>query len=130
MPATCAAQNIVGKWKGGSTKCFYSAEYAKQTGKPEEEKSPADLGNYEAEFKPDHTIISSFTSLGKPGITTMTGEWSLSGNQLTIITEPKYGTKKISVTSTIAITGNTMVTTSVFPAPASMIKTIATLVRM
>jgi hypothetical protein len=127
--ATCYAQSIIGKWKGGSSKLFYSAEYAKGTGKSEEEKSAKDLGNYETEFKSDHTYVTTL-SLSNSEVTTMRGTWSLSGNQLNIITEPKYNPSKTTLSCTFVINGNTLVTTAIFPPPARMVKTIATLTRM
>ena len=127
--AECDAQAIVGKWKGGPSKVFYSAEYAKETGKSMEEKSAKDLGNYETEFKADHTYITT-VSTGGSEVTTMRGAWSLSGDQLNIIIEPKFNPRKTAMSSTVVINGNTMVTTAVFPPPARMVKTIATLTRM
>jgi hypothetical protein len=127
--SACYAQSIIGKWKGGSSKVFYSAEYASGTGKSEEEKSAKDLGNYETEFKSDHTYITTL-SLSNSEVTTMKGTWSLSGNQLNIITEPKYNPRKTTLSCTFVINGNTLVTTAIFPPPARMVKTIATLTRM
>jgi len=127
--AKCYAQNIIGKWKGGPSKLFYSAEYAKETGKSEEEKSVKDLGSYETEFKSDHTYVTTL-SPSNSEVTTMKGTWSVSGNQLNIITEPKFNPRKTTLSCTFVINGNSMVTTAIFPPPARMVKTIATLTRM
>ena len=128
--STCKAQFIIGKWKGGVSNIFYSVEYAKQTGKSEEEKSAKELGNYETEFKSDHTYLTTLTAPGTTEITTMKGTWSLNGSQLSITPEPKYNPKKMAFPCTIALNGNTLVTTTVFPPPARMIKTIAKYTRL
>jgi hypothetical protein len=41
----CDAQSIVGKWNGVSVKNYFSAEYAKVTGKSMEEKTVKEAGN-------------------------------------------------------------------------------------
>src|ERR1700676_5523425 len=73
----CNAQSIVGRWKGVSVKNFYSAEFAKQTGKSMEEKFPKDVGNSDIEYKPDHTFIMSFSPANSTEVTTMKGTWGL-----------------------------------------------------
>ena len=127
---TGRAQSIVGKWKGASVKNFYSAEYAKQIGKPMEEKFPKDVGNSDIEYKSDHTFIISFSAVNTPEVTTMKGTWSLTGDQLQSTLEPQYNPLKKTTTATVSINGNTMVTTAVIPSPSRIIKTISTGTRM
>jgi hypothetical protein len=127
---TCGAQSIVGKWKGVSVKNFYSAEYAKQIGKPMEEKLPKDVGNSDIEYKSDHTFIMNFSAVNTSEVTTMKGIWSLTGDQLKFTLETQYNPLKKSTTATVSIDGNTMVTTAVIAPPSRIIKTISTSTRM
>ena len=127
---TCGAQSIVGKWKGVSVKNFYSAEYAKQIGKPMEEKFPKDVGNSDIEYKSDHTFIMNFSAVNTPEVTTMKGTWSLAGDQLKFTLEPEYNPQKKTTTATVSISGNTMVTTAVIASPSRIVKTISTSTRM
>src|SRR5450432_549569 len=122
----CGAQSIVGKWNGVSVKNYFSAEYAKVTGKPMEEKTVKEAGNSAIEYKSDHTFIMTFSALNDPEVTTMKGTWSLTGDQLQSTLEPKYNPRKMATNATISITGNTMVTTAVMPAPSRITKTIST----
>jgi len=126
----CNAQSIVGKWKGISVKNFYSAEFAKQTGKSMEEKFPKDVGNSDIEYKPDHTFIMNFSALNSAEVTTMKGTWNLTGNQLKSTLEPQYNPGKMTTTATVSITGSTMVTTAVMPPGSRITKTISTGSRM
>jgi len=127
---TCGAQSIVGKWKGVSVKNFYGAEYAKQIGKPMEEKFPKDAGNSDIEYKSDHTFIMNFSAVNTTEVTTIKGTWSLTGDQLKSTLEPKYNPLKKTTTATVLINGNTMVTTAVIAEPSRIIKTISTGTRM
>jgi hypothetical protein len=126
----CDAQSIVGKWKGISVKNYYSAEFAKQTGKSMEEKTSKETGNSDIEYKADHTFIMNFSAPNSSDVTTMKGIWSLSGDQLKFTLEPQYNPKKTTTNATISIQGNTLVTTAVIPPPARIIKTISTGERM
>ena len=126
----CEAQSIVGKWKGVSSKTYYSAEYAKEVGKPMIEQFAKETGNSEIEFKSDQTFITTFLEPNNPQVTTMKGTWSFSGDQLKLTLEPKYNPRKTTTTATVSMNGNTMVTTALFPAPARMIKIISTSTRM
>jgi hypothetical protein len=121
----CNAQSIVGKWKGVSVKNFYNAEFAKKTGKSMEEKFPKDVGNSDIEYKQDHTFIMSFSPANSTEVTTMTGTWSLTGDQLKLTLEPQYNPGKMTTTATISINGSTMVTTAVMPPGSRITKTIS-----
>jgi hypothetical protein len=119
----------VGKWNGVSVKNYFSDEYAKKVGKPMEEKTVKEAGNSAIEYKSDHTFIMTFSALNDPEVTTMKGTWSLTGDQLKTTLEPKYNPQKMTTTATVSITGNTMVTTAVMPAPSRIIKTISVATR-
>ena len=128
--AKCDAQSIVGKWKGVSVKNYYSAEYAKEVGKPMIEKSAKETGNSTIEYKSDHTFIMTFSAINDPEVTTMKGTWNLTGDQLKLTLEPTYNPRKMTTTATVSINGNTIVTTAVMPAPSRISKTISTGTRM
>jgi hypothetical protein len=127
---TCAAQPILGKWKGVSAKIYYSADYAKQLGKSMEEKTPKETGNSTLEYKADHSFVMTFTPPGDTQTTTMNGTWKLSGDQLTFMVEPKFNPRKTITTATISIQGNTMLITALIPPPSRISKTISTCTRM
>jgi hypothetical protein len=128
--AKCDAQSIVGKWNGVSVKNYFSAEYAKVAGKSMEEKTMKEAGNSAIEYKSDHTFILTFSAPNDPEVTTMKGTWSLTGDQLKTTFEPKYNPRKMTTTATVSISGNTMITTALMPAPSRVIKTISTSTRM
>jgi hypothetical protein len=127
---TCAAQAILGKWKGVSAKFFYSADYAKELGKSTEEKTPKETGNSTVEYKADHSFVMTFTPPGNTQTTTMNGTWKLSGDQLTFTVEPKFNPRKTITTATISIQGNTLLITALIPPPSRITKTISTCTRM
>jgi len=126
----CNAQSIVGKWNGVSVKNYFSTEYVKVAGKSMEEKTMKEVGNSAIEYKPDHTLILTFSAPNNPEVMTMKGTWSLTGDQLKTTLEPKYNPQKMTTTATVSINGNTMITTVVMPAPSRIIKTISTSTRM
>ena len=128
--ANCHAQSIVGKWKGGTAKIYYSAEYAKETGKSMEEKTAAELGNYTIEFKSDHTFSEAFITPPDSKVTTINGTWSLAGDDLELTIDPKYNPQKTTTKSTLSIHGNTMVTTALMPGAARIVKMESTNTRM
>jgi len=101
----CDAQSIVGKWKVISVKLFLN------TGRAFERPIPPN-NIYQFEFKPDKTYIVT----EGPG-STSTGTWSVSGNQLTMISpvEQKDGSK--GRISTFSIIGNKMIRTEVAVPP-------------
>ncbi len=126
----CDAQSIVGKWKGVAVKNFYSAEFAKKTGKSMEEKSDKEAGHSEVEYKSNHTFTMSFSAPNNADITAMKGTWSITGDQLKSTLEPQYNPRKMTTTATVLINGKTMVVTSIIPPPSRISKTISTSVRM
>ena len=126
----CDAQAIIGKWKGVSVKNYYSPEFAKQAGKSVEEKTAKDAGNSEIDYNADHTFIMTFSAPNSTDVTTMKGTWSATGDQLKLTLEAKYNPQKMTTTATYAISGNTLVTTAVFPPTNRIIKTISTGTRM
>ena len=126
----CNAQSIVGKWNGVSVKNYFSAEYAKVAGKSMEEKTAKEAGKSAIEYKPDHTFIMTFSAPNNPEVTTIKGTWSLTGDQLKSTLEPTYNPQKMTTTATVSVSGNTMVTTAVMPAPSRISKTISTSIRM
>lgn len=125
LVTTCAAQSIVGKWKGVSVKKYYSAEYSKQIGKSMEEKTVKEVGNSEITYNADHTFILNISSLNSTEITTMKGIWAVTQNQLMVTVEAQYNPRNITTTSTFIINGNTMETTTIVPPPSRIIKTIS-----
>jgi hypothetical protein len=128
--ASCTAQAIVGKWKGGTAKIYYSAEYAKQMGKSMEEQTAAQLGNYTIEFKSDHTYTSTFTDPKEQEVRTMSGVWNLTGDNLQLKNDAKYNPRGTVQKSILAIYGNTMETTSLMPPGSQIIKMVSTNTRM
>ena len=126
----CDAQSIVGKWKGVSVKNYFSAEYAKVAGKSMEEKTAKEAGNSAIEFKSDHTFIMTFSPPNDPEVTTMTGTWTLTGDQLKSTLEATYNPRKVETAATISITGNTLTTTATMTPPSRISKTISTSTRM
>ena len=122
----CNAQSLVGKWKGVSVKNYYSAAFAKQVGKPMEEKFSKDAGNSDIEYKSGHTFIMNFSALNSSEVTTMKGTWSLTGDQLKLTLEPKYNPQKMTTTATVSINGGSLVTTAEMAPPSRIIKTIST----
>ncbi len=128
--AKCDAQSIIGKWKGVSVKNYYSAAYAKEVGKPMDEKSAKELGNSAIEYKSDHTFLMTFSAINDPHVTTMYGSWSQTGDELKLTMEPKYNPQKMTTTATFSIIGNTMLMTAVIPPPSRIIKTISLSTRM
>lgn len=128
--SSCAAQGIIGKWKGVSAKIYYSAEYAKQSGKSTEERTAKETGNSTVEYKADHSFVMTFSPPASKETTTMTGTWTLNSDQLTMKLEPKFNPKQTTTAATIDIQGNTMLMTTVIPAPSRISKTISTCTRM
>lgn len=126
----CEAQSIVGKWKGVSVKNYYSADYAKATGKQMIEQTAKETGNSTIEFKSDRSFIMTFSPVNDTAVTTMKGTWDLTADQLKITLEPAYNPQKKTTTATISITGNTMVMTAIIPPPSRIIKTISTSTKM
>jgi hypothetical protein len=113
----CSAQSsVVGKWKEMSVKQFYSPEYVKRIGKPFIEGGAPSGSGYHWELKADHTyIIEDGTSNGKSN--TSAGEWSVSGNQLTMRADAQVRNGSGGQIYTFVITGNKMTRTQIMLAP-------------
>jgi uncharacterized protein DUF5004 len=126
----CEAQSIVGKWKGVSVKNYYTAEFAKSTGKSVQEKFAKDIGNSTIIYNSDHTYTMSFSAPNSPNVVTMKGEWTLSGDQLKSTLEEKYNPDRKVTVTTVVFAGNTMVGTTLMAPPSTIAKSIATLERM
>ena len=102
---SCNAQSPVeGKWKEVSTKLFLNTGGAAQ-------EHPI---SGTMEFKSDHTYIVT-DGLGKDDRST--GEWSVSGNQLTMKAAAQLRKGEGAQVYTFSITGNTMVRTMMAKPP-------------
>ena len=113
--SVCSAQSsVVGKWKEVSVKQFYSDEYAKKMGKTVLEGQVPANSTYQWEFKSDHTYVIN-GGRGKNDKTT--GEWSVSGNQLTMKGDAQVRKGQGSEIYTFLITGNTMTRTMIIQPP-------------
>jgi DUF917 family protein len=114
--SVCRAQSsIIGKWKVVSVKQFFTPEYAKKMGRAVVEGNQAAAGStYEWEFKSDHTYLIHG---GRGKDNTTTGEWSVSGNQLTMKASAQLRTGKGAEIYTFAITGNIMTRTMLTQPP-------------
>ena len=124
--AKCDAQGIVGKWKGISVKNYYSAEYAKQIGRSEEEKFAKELGNSEIVYNADHTFVLTFSGPSNSEVTIMKGTWSSTGNELRSTLEPQYNPQKMTTSSIFSINGNIMVSTTIIQHSPRIVKTVTT----
>jgi hypothetical protein len=124
------AQSIVGKWKGVSVNNYFSEDYARQMGKPMEEKSAKDAGNSEIDYNADHSFTMIFYTSENSEATIMKGVWAVNGNRLTLTLNPEFNPKKTSTVATFTIQGNTMITTAVIAPPSRIIKTVSTSSRM
>ena len=109
----CDAQAIVGKWNEVSNKQFYTPEGVKQIGKSVIEGTTS-TPKFQFEFKADHTYTEF--SLHKKW-ETVTGTWSVSGNQLTMVAAAQKRAGKGSRIYTFSITGNTMTRTMIVQPP-------------
>jgi hypothetical protein len=133
----CHAQSIAGKWNQISAKQFLTAEGAKTHGKSVLETQMAAIGTVVFEFKSNHTYVVKTSHTNDSKILTLTGTWSLSGNQLELKMDPeqedpKYNPKKDAVSPkiTLSINANTMVWTSLYPDGKIISKIELTLLRM
>ena len=134
---TCDAQSIVGKWNQLTVKQFLGPEGAKTYGKQVLETKMATMGSVVVDFKSDHTYVMKSTSIYDSKIRTLTGTWSLTGNQLqmkldTKQEDPKYNPKKDAITpnTTMSINGNTMIWITLYPDSKMVNKTEITFMRM
>lgn len=127
---TCDAQSVVGKWKGVSVKNYYSPEYAKQIGKPMDEKLAKDVGNSEIIYNADHTFIMNISSANSSDIITMKGVWATTQDKLSLTLEPQYNPLKTTTIATFIVRGNTLETTAIMPPPSRIIKSISIATRI
>jgi hypothetical protein len=118
----CDAQSIVGKWNQISSKQFLTAEGCKTHGKSVLETQMSSIGTVVFEFKSDHTYVLKTSHAGDSGVLTLTGTWSLTGNQLELKLapeqeDPRYNPKKdaASPKTTMSLNGNTMVWSTLYP---------------
>jgi hypothetical protein len=113
--SVCSAQSsIIGKWKEVSVKQFYTPEFAKKMGKTVVEGQAPTGSTYDWEFKSNHTYVIH-GGHGKDDITT--GEWSVSGNQLTMKAAAQVRKGQGAEIYTFVITGNTMTRTMLVQPP-------------
>ena len=111
----CEAQSPAGKWNRVSGKEFFTEESAKKLGKTFVEVSMASAGSSVIEFKADHTFIKTLSGKYQPKPVTLTGTWSVSGNQFEMKMDAHQADPKTnptgntaSATSTISVSGNTL----------------------
>ncbi len=110
----CNAQSIVGKWNQVSAKQFFTPEGVKQTGKSVIEGQTSSTDKMELEFKSDHTYTEF---AGHIKLHTVTGTWSVSGNQLTMVAAAEKRAGMGGRIYTFSITGNTMTRTMIVKPP-------------
>ena len=107
--SVCRAQlSVIGKWKEVSVKQFFTPEYAKKMGRAVVEGQAPAGSAYAWEFKSDHTYLIH-GGRGKDDMTT--GEWSVSGNQLTMKSAAQLRKGEGAEIYTFVITGNMMTRT-------------------
>lgn len=112
--AVNAQSSVVGKWHEVSAKQFFTPEGAKQTGKSVIEKQTSATDKVEWEFKSDHTY--SMAS-GHIKFKTVDGTWSVTGNQLAILSDAAKRGGMEPMIYTFSITGNTMIKTMIAKPP-------------
>jgi hypothetical protein len=126
MAATnCAAQNIVGKWKGVSVTNYFSADYAKQKGSPTEEILAKDAGYSEMDYRADHSFTMISYASKNSEATIVNGTWVVNGDQLTLTLNPEFNPQKKSTVISFVIHGDTMETTANFSGGAQVVKTVS-----
>ena len=133
----CDAQSIVGKWNQISSKQFLTAIGSKKFGKSVLETQMTSIGTIVFEFRSDHTYAMKTSHAGDSEVLTLTGTWSLTGNQLELKLapeqeDPKYNPKKdaVSPKTTVSINGSTMVTSTLYPDSKITTKIEITLTRL
>ena len=102
----CDAQSIVGKWNRVSGKQFFTAEAAKTLGKSFIEVPMASAGSSVIEFKADHTYIKTLSGKYQPKPITLTGTWSVSGNQFEMKMDANQPDRKNNPIKDVALTIN------------------------
>jgi hypothetical protein len=133
----CDAQSIVGKWNQISSKQFLTAEGSKKLGKSVLETQTSSIGTVVFEFRSDHNYTMKTSDASDSEVLTLTGTWSLTGNQLELKLapeqeDPKYNPKKdaVSPKTTVSINGSTMVTSTLYPDSKITTKIEITLTRL
>ena len=111
---TCQSQTIVGKWKMISSTSYFTAEGAARQGKSFLTNPVPSTTSISTEFKSDDAYTTTTSTATNPTPNTIGGNWSLTGDRLTITVDPKYkpSDELKSSTITISITGNTMIMTN------------------
>jgi len=111
----CVAQSPAGKWNRVSGKQYYSAEAAKKVGKAFVEVPTASAGSSVIEIKADHTYSKILSGKYQPKPVTLTGTWSVSGDQFEMKADPKQAGPKPNpmgitapTTVTFSVSGNTL----------------------
>jgi len=119
----CDAQSITGKWNHRSSKMFLTAKGVKTLGKPFILDETPTVRSATIEFKADHNFIEKGSTPGNPNSVTITGTWSLAGNQLKTKLHPKQQDPKnnpkgddLPTNITITISGNTLIIITPYPA--------------
>lgn len=102
----CNAQYVVGKWNRVSGKQFFTAEAAKTLGKSFIEVPMASAGSSVIEFKADHTYIKTLSGKYQPKPITLTGTWSVSGNQFEMKMDANQPDRKNNPIKDVALTIN------------------------
>ena len=123
----CEAQSIVGKWNAISTTIYYSDEGSARTGMKIQVTTLADMGVVTMEFYSSHTFKTTTSVINDPKVNTLEGTWTFTGDQLNVTVDPKYHPVKghESKTSTILITGNTLLITENTP-PTRLVNKMVT----
>jgi hypothetical protein len=113
----CNAQSIVGRWKCISNTIYYTTEGSTKSGTKVQVNSLAEMGVVIIEFNSGHHFRKTSSVINDPTVNTLEGTWTLSGDQLSLTTDPKYHPIKghESKTSSIVISGNTIVMTENLP---------------
>jgi hypothetical protein len=110
-----AQSTVVGHWQMFRTKQFFTPEGAKQTGKSVIEKQISSTDDkVEFEFLSDNTYTET---AGHTKSHTVTGTWSVSGNQLTMVGTAQKRAGMEGRIYTFSITGNTMTRTMIVKPP-------------
>src|SRR5450432_1738156 len=111
----CDAQSPAGKWNRVSGKQYFTPESAKKLGKAFVEVSTASAGSSLIEIKTDHTYSKTLSGKYQPKPVTLTGTWSVSGNQFEMKMDAHQADPKTnptgntaSTTTAISVSGNTI----------------------
>src|SRR5450432_717260 len=109
----CDAQSPAGKWNRVSGKQYFTPESAKKLGKAFVEVQTASAGSSVIEIKADHTYSKTLSGKYQPKPVTLTGTWSVSGNQFEMKADPNQAGPKANpmgmtapTTVTFSVSGN------------------------